>query len=157
MAKKFFLFDVKFGKSSHSQGSPFAHSYASGLVLAHLSHYLILSQRRCAAQAAASLNGSLAAFPDFVPEQVNEIQEEAALSMARAMQRCTLDVPSLGEPVVTAYVEETSGKLLDVLLSLACSNRHETGILLNLCWFQGMEHLSCYSMALTAACWSSDG
>ncbi|CAL8469332.1 g8873 [Coccomyxa elongata] len=32
------------------------------------------------------------------------------------MQRCTLDVPSLGEPVETAYVEETSGNGAPIML-----------------------------------------
>ncbi len=75
------------------------------------------SQGWCAAQAAASLNGGVAEFPDFVPDQVNEIQEEAALNMVRAMQRCTLAVPSLGEPVETAYVEENSGRLYSSIMT----------------------------------------
>ncbi|EIE21679.1 alpha/beta-hydrolase, partial [Coccomyxa subellipsoidea C-169] len=50
-------------------------------------------------------------YPQFVPEQVSEIQEEAALSMIGSIERCRLDVPSLG-PVDTAFVEEGSGDFL---------------------------------------------
>lgn len=48
-------------------------------------------------------------FPEFIPHQVSEIEEEAALNMARSIQRIRLDVPSLGQPVDTAYVEEIAG------------------------------------------------
>ncbi len=61
-------------------------------------------------QAVAATVGD-ALYPQFVPEQVSEIQEEAALSMIGSIERCRLDVPSLG-PVDTAFVEEGSGDFL---------------------------------------------
>lgn len=57
--------------------------------------------------ASATLNAGDGTFPHFVPEQVSEIQEEAALNMIRSMERCRLEVPSLGQPVDTAYAEIT--------------------------------------------------
>lgn len=46
------------------------------------------------------------------------------------MQRCTLDVPSLGEPVETAYVEETSGIISQVLHEFSYGFRDQLGTLL---------------------------
>ena len=70
--------------------------------------YIVLAQAAAvAAAAAATLNSGDGTFPNFVPEQVSEIQEEAALNMIRSMVRCKLEVPSLGQPVETAFAEIT--------------------------------------------------
>ena len=43
-------------------------------------------------------------LPEFLPQEINEITEPEALQLASAMQRCTIDVPSVG-PVNTAFTE----------------------------------------------------
>ena len=58
----------------------------------------------------ASTNGAIlhtrGEYPDFIPGPVDEIEEKAALEMARSMRSCKLEVPLLGARVVeTAYVE----------------------------------------------------
>ena len=40
-------------------------------------------------------------MPAFVPQQIDEIGDEQALRLASTMQRCRIDVPSIG-PVDTA-------------------------------------------------------
>ncbi|KAK9908285.1 hypothetical protein WJX75_005460 [Coccomyxa subellipsoidea] len=79
----------------------------------------LISKRRSSCfykAAAATLNAGDGTFPHFVPEQVSEIQEEAALNMIRSMERCRLEVPSLGQPVDTAYAEITGDQTPIVLL-----------------------------------------
>ena len=61
---------------------------------------------------------TISSLPEFVPQQISEITEEEGLQMASLMQRCSIDVPSLGS-VETAYVEQgahSADKLAIVLL-----------------------------------------
>ena len=45
--------------------------------------------------------------PAFIPQQIDEIGDEQALRLASTMQRCRIDVPSIG-PVDTAFTEHGS-------------------------------------------------
>jgi hypothetical protein len=68
-----------------------------------------------------------ALYPDFIPQQIVDVQEESALSMARSMKRCMLDIPSMPQAVIqTAYVEskdkgETNKHFLSGVLLTQCS------------------------------------
>ena len=46
-------------------------------------------------------------MPAFVPQQIDKIGDEQALRLASTMQRCRIDVPSIG-PVNTAFTEHGS-------------------------------------------------
>lgn len=54
-----------------------------------------------------ALENSASSTPDFVPQEIDEIKEEEGLRLASSMQRCRIDVPSIG-PVDTAFTEHGS-------------------------------------------------
>lgn len=63
--------------------------------------------RRAGAAAALSTDASPSAgrtFPAFLPPEIEEIQEEAALNMAARIERVPVNVPCMGREVLTAFV-----------------------------------------------------
>ena len=64
-----------------------------------------------------------APFPGWLPAEIEEIQEPAALDLARRMQRRRLDVPSLGRDVDTAFVEDGAGTHVQCFVH-ASAGRH---------------------------------
>lgn len=60
-------------------------------------------------QAAAGAAGYT--FSDFIPAEISEIQEPAALELAAALRRMPLHVPSLGADVSTAFAGPSSEQL----------------------------------------------